>query len=83
MENYVRGEIMVGFDDSTPPKEADMTIKDLGLTVKSVISSRSMYLIAVPVGSEQKWVEDFKKLPCVTLAQCNGIYGFGALDKPH
>jgi hypothetical protein len=82
MEDYVPGEIIVSFYHYASLKEADMIINDLGLSVKSVIDSRMMYLVAVPVGSEQKWVEDFKKLTFVKFAQCNRSYGFGALVEP-
>jgi hypothetical protein len=81
MEDYVPGEIIVRFDDNVSSKEADMIIKDFGLSVKNTVGLRNLYLIAVPVGSEEKCVEEFKKLTSVSLAQCNGLYGFGALDK--
>ena len=72
-KKYVDGEIIVAFRDDVSSAEAEREIADFGLSVKKKIGSTNIYLVEVSVGSEQKWIEDFKKLASVRFAERNGI----------
>ena len=77
MEKYIEGEIVVKFRDGTTPAEAETAIAAFGLLVKNWF--KNVYLVEVPVGSEEKWTKKFKKLASVKFAQRNGIM---SLPKP-
>lgn len=71
MANYTSGEIIVAFRKDLTSAEAEKVITDFGLSVKDNVAM--YYLVEVPAGSEEKWVEEFKKLPVVRIAERNGI----------
>lgn len=73
MQESTNEEIIVGFSTDVTSTEAEKTIANFGLSVKDKIGSRNTYLVKVPVGCEQKWIDDFKKLTTVRFAERNGI----------
>lgn len=79
MREYTDGEIIVGFSADIPSTEAEKAIVNFGFSAKNKMGSRNTYRVEVPVGSEQRWIDDFKKLTSVRFAERNGII---RLPKP-
>lgn len=82
MAKYTDGEITVGFHSDIALTEVEKTITDFGLSVKDKIGLINTYLVEVPVGSEQRWIENFKKLTWVMFAERNDIVSLPKTREP-
>ena len=82
MADYIEGEIIVEFKRSVSSGEAILIVKSLGLAVKNRVGSLNMYLVAVPAGSEEKWLKHFRSLAGVNYAQYNSAATMAKTGKP-
>jgi hypothetical protein len=68
---YVDGAIMVSFKPDVSQAVAGAFITQQQLKVLNVISD--IFVVGVPVGEEDKWVEFFQAEPSVESAEREGI----------
>jgi parallel beta-helix repeat protein len=80
-ENYVPGEVIVGFHN-TSKSGAIALIESYGLEWEHVFLSSELwnyFVVTVPVGQEQQWIETFENENIVEFAQLNHII---SIDLP-
>mgnify|MGYP001576281420 CR=1 FL=1 len=68
---YVEGHVVVCFERTVAEEDAKKLVGSFGLEVVDSISH--IFLVAVPVGEENKWAEEFKKSELVTTASLETI----------
>lgn len=71
--DFVKGEILVGFQDDVSFDEAQAIISDLGLTIKDNRAFENLKILGVKVaeGEELKWICVLKNNPKVKYAEIN------------
>ena len=69
---YVEGEIVVGFASQTPVAIVNRIIGDFGLKITKILGPGKIYLLEVPVGTEQGWLVKFRIFEEVNFAELNG-----------
>lgn len=81
-EDYVQGEIIVGFNDGVTEIIADELIESYGLTWESNSPFTFWKLVKVPVGEEEKWIDIFSEEEIVYYAELNGIISIDSPSQP-
>jgi len=72
-ENYVIGEILLGFGENINKNTALNFITENGLSVKNDLWSLKAFLVEVPEGSEISWICKLQNNEIVRYAELNGI----------
>lgn len=79
-QNYAPGEIIVGFNPGVATGEAETILTNQNLSFKSQYASQEyiqqfglVYLVKVPVGQEQMYVDQFSQNSKIKYATLNGF----------
>jgi len=73
-EDYVEGELLVGFNDDVTKEEAENIISSHGLSIKEFHDAVSVWaLVNVPEGEEQSWINILEKESIIVYAELNSI----------
>jgi len=74
-EEYVPGELILGFNEGISKEQAEELIEQLDLTLKqdSDLWNLNVLVINVPVGEEQTWIKTLEQESIVDYAELNGI----------
>lgn len=90
-QDYVPGEILVGFDEDVTEDEAKELIESYGFSYESVFKGPNSWespylkamLVFVPEGDEQEWIDAFSQEDIVEYAELNYIVTIGEGSENH
>lgn len=69
--DYIEGDVLVMFKRDATDDAATKLVESMGLKVASSISGLRIFCVSVPIGEEQKWINEFESKNEVRCALLN------------